>query len=135
MADRLGGSSAHEDGVVASSRGQARAHASTVRPQDLGLEALAQLVESSRDGIARLDEQLRVIYINPAGCEIVGYPLEQIIGRTGLLMVPAERHAEVRQSLLQRFREGPRGVRTTILRADGQERDIEYTGLLCELDG
>src|SRR5919199_1816632 len=135
MADRLGGSSADEDGVITSSRGQARAHASTVRPEDLGLEALAQLVESSRDGIALLDDQLRVIYMNPAGCEIVGYPLEQLIGRTGLLMVPAERHAEVRQSLLERFRQGPRGVRTTIVRADGQEREIEYTGMLFEPEG
>lgn len=109
-------------------------HTSTLHPEDLGLEALAQFVESSRDGIALLDEHLRVIYINPAGCEIVGYPLEQLIGRTGLLMVPPDRHAEVRRSLLERFREAPRGVRTTIVRADGQEREIEYAGMLFELD-
>ena len=108
---------------------------STVRPEDLGLEALAQLVESSRDGIALLDDQLRVIYMNPAGCEIVGHPLERLIGRTGLLMVPPERQAEVRATLIERFREGVRGVKTTILRADGQEREIEYTGMLFKLDG
>ncbi len=61
----------------------------------MGLDALAQLVEYSRDGIAVLDEQLRVLYVNPAGCEILGYPLEQLIGRSGLLMIPAERHEEV----------------------------------------
>ncbi|MDQ3977940.1 MAG: PAS domain-containing protein [Actinomycetota bacterium] len=66
-----------------------------MRPGDLGLDALAQLVEYSRDGIAVLDEQLRVLYVNPAGCEILGYPLEQLIGRSGLLMIPAERHEEV----------------------------------------
>lgn len=131
---RLGDSGADRDTVVVLSGGRG-AHASTVRPEDLGLGALAQLVESSRDGIALLDEQLRVIYMNPAGCEIVGYPLEQLIGRTGLLMVPTERHAEVRETLVERFREGPRGVRTTIVRGDGQEREIEYTGLLFELDG
>ena len=110
-------------------------NASTVRPEDLGLDALAQLVESSRDGIALLDEQLRVIYMNPPGCDIVGHPLERLIGRTGLLMVPPERQAEVRDSLLERFREGPRGVKTTIVRGDGQEREIEYTGMLFKLDG
>ncbi len=135
MADRLARSSADDDAVVVASSGRARPPASTVRPEDLGLEALAQLVESSRDGIALLDEQLRVIYMNPAGCEIVGHPLDRLIGRTGLLMVPSERHAELRQTLVERFRQGPRDVRTTIVRADGQEREIEYTGKLYDLDG
>jgi len=135
MADRLGDSGADSDSLVVASSGRARGQVSTIRPEELGLEALAHLVESSRDGIALLDEPLRVIYMNPAGCEIVGYPLEQLIGRTGLLMVPSERHAEVRESLVERFQQGPQGVRTTILCPDGQEREIEYTGMLFEMGG
>ena len=108
---------------------------SVARPQDLGLEALAQLVESSRDGIALLDEQLRVIYMNPAGCDIVGYPLERIVGRTGLLMVPPQRQSDVEQHLHARFEQGPRAVKTTIVRGDGEEREIEYTGMLLEQGG
>ena len=42
-----------------------------VRPDSVVLQALAQLVESSSDSIALLDEHLRVIHIDPAGCEIV----------------------------------------------------------------
>ncbi|HWI03029.1 MAG TPA: PAS domain S-box protein, partial [Acidimicrobiales bacterium] len=105
------------------------------RPRELGREALAQLVESSRDGIALLDEHLRVVYMNPAGCEIVGYPLERILGQTGLLMVPPERRSEVEQNLVARFEQGPRAVKTTIVRGDGEAREIEYTGMLLEQDG
>ncbi|MDQ4091335.1 MAG: GAF domain-containing protein [Actinomycetota bacterium] len=119
--------------MTLSSTVAARPSPSTARPEHLGLEALAQLVESTRDGIALLDEELRVIYMNPAGCQIVGYPLEQLIGRTGVLMIPRERQDEVRQTLVERFRGGPQGARTTILRADGQEREIEYSGMLFEM--
>lgn len=107
----------------------------SLNPKDLGLDALAQLVENARDGIALLDEHLRVVYINPAGCEILGYALEQVIGRSGLLMVPAQQHEEVRQTLLERMRQRPQGATAIIVRPDGEEREIEYTGMAFDLQG
>ena len=134
MAGGSRGPGGHGDSVIIPPIDHPSPDGWTTRPEQLGLDALAELVESSREGIAVLDDHLRVIYMNRAGCDVVGYGIEQLLGRTGLLMVPAARQAEV-QSVIERFRGGPRGVRTTIVRGDGQEREIEYTGMLLRLGG
>jgi len=41
-------------------------------PEALGLPGLANLVRTSLDGIAVLDADRRYVYVNPAGCRILG---------------------------------------------------------------
>jgi PAS domain S-box-containing protein len=55
----------------------------------LGLPVLANLVRTSDLGIALLDGDRRWLYVNPAGCRILGADLGELIGRTAPF-VPAE---------------------------------------------
>jgi PAS domain S-box-containing protein len=41
------------------------------------------LLESSADGLYGMDREARITFINPAGCAILGYAPEQIVGRDG----------------------------------------------------
>jgi len=55
----------------------------------LGLPVLANLVRTSDLGIALLDGDRRWLYVNPAGCRILGADLGELIGRP-VPFVPAE---------------------------------------------
>ena len=98
----------------------------------LSLDAVAQLIEGSLDGVAVLDEMLRVVYINKAGCDILGRPPEQLIGRTGLLAVSPEHQPATREKLLQAMETNPTRRNAKILRPDGREREIEYTNVVVD---
>ena len=47
----------------------------------LGLPALAGVLAGAQDGITVVDAGRRLIYANPAACQMLGYPLEQLRGR------------------------------------------------------
>ena len=49
-------------------------------PEELGLSVLGAFIKESLDGIAVLDKNLRVLYMNEAGCEILGIPPEALVG-------------------------------------------------------
>ena len=57
-------------------------------PEELGLPVLGAFIKESLDGIAVLDGNLRVLYMNEAGCEILGIPPEALVGESGLVVVP-----------------------------------------------
>ena len=65
-----------------------------VGPEQLGLGVLARLVDASLDGIGITDAEGWFVYANPAACAILGYPLEQLVGRH-FQMVFAERDRQV----------------------------------------
>lgn len=101
----------------------------------LGAAALGQVLEGSPDGVAVLDEALRVVAINPAGCEIVGRRSGELLGRTGLLAVSPERRDAAREDFCQALRDGRGRRSTTIVRPDGRARDIEYSFVVLEEAG
>ena len=101
----------------------------------LTLDALAQLIEGSLDGVAVVDETLRVVYINKAGCDILGRPSDELIGRTGLLAVSPERREGTRENLLRAMEGDQNRHSARILRPDGRERDIEYTNVVVDCAG
>ena len=106
-----------------------------LRAEGLGIGALAKLVEHSLDGIALLDEEFRFVYVNPAGCDIFGCPAEQLIGQPGLFLVAPERR-QAGRAFLQDAMAGRPGHRSgRIIRPDGQERELEATGRVFEVDG
>jgi len=59
----------------------------------LGLPALASVVEGAQDGITVCAADRRFVYANPAACQMLGYPLEQLRGRDFLDILPAREHA------------------------------------------
>ena len=102
----------------------------------LGVEALAAVVERSRDGIVVATEDRRYVYANPAACRIMGYSLEELLALPDFLdNFPAREH----QAMLEHFAEqlaGTTGLWTsTLLRADGTEREIRWTNMSFTVDG
>jgi signal transduction histidine kinase len=80
----------------------------------LGAEGLAGLVAAALDGLALLDGSGRYAHVNPAGCRILGLPLDELLGRAAVFGTPA--------------RDGDGGTRTARLMtpAHPRERDLEY---------
>jgi PAS domain S-box-containing protein len=60
--------------------------------QRLSAEYLRSFLEKSTDVYVEYDPQLRYISINPAGCSLLGRPLEDIIGKTNHELLQTETH-------------------------------------------
>ena len=109
-------------------------HPGPAGPEQVGLPALSAFIKESLDGIAMLDKDLRVLYMNEAGCEILGVQPDALVGETGLVAVPPRRRKAVGQILGEMLRGTGRGS-TTILRPNGEEREIEYTHVVLDAGG
>lgn len=96
-------------------------------PGEFDASILRQLVAEAHDGIGVLDEQLRFVHVNPAGCEILGRRLVDLIGTNSVLVAPPDSvaGAGVMRGELVDPSVG-RGT-ATIVRPDGREREIEVT--------
>src|SRR5215467_7289273 len=68
---------------------------------------LAAVIESSLDAILSMSLTGRIQSWNAGASSLYGYQAEEVLGRSILLIVPEELHAEELQ-LLQRIREGER---------------------------
>lgn len=104
-------------------------------PEHLGLDTLAEFLEASLDGIVVVDPDGRYLYANPVGCDIMGYRLEELIGRDCRMNFPERLH----QQMLNTFDAGIAGQTgrwsSAVLRPDGEEREIEYSNMRFEVDG
>src|SRR5215831_4319156 len=102
-------------------------------PVGLGVEDLAALVTAAADGITVLDSNRRIVYANPAACKQLGYPLKQLVGVDGLMLVPESE----RQTVLAVLTNAARGQRHAIegvaWRSDGSELDVEVTTSALDL--
>ena len=54
----------------------------------VGPDVLAAAVDASPDGVALLDEQGRCVYVNAAGCALLGAPSAELVGRPTPFPVP-----------------------------------------------
>src|SRR5262249_56080536 len=61
-----------------------------MKAERFGTDFWAALVRSSADGISVLDSDCRVVYANPATCEMLGYRLDQLLGRHRLTFLPEQ---------------------------------------------
>jgi PAS domain S-box-containing protein len=98
------------------------------RRKDEELARLAAIVESSHDGILSKDLDGTILSWNRAAERMYGYTAEEVVGRSILTIVPAERHDEVEQ-LLERIRRGEsvRNLETVRLRKDQSRIDVSVT--------
>jgi PAS domain S-box-containing protein len=105
----------------------------------LGLPALAGVVAGAQDGITVVDAERRVVYANPAACEMLGYSLEELRGRDFLGSIAARE----RSSILARFSEqlsgsvagAPAPFTCNLLDPDGSEREIVYSRFVVDVAG
>jgi PAS domain S-box-containing protein len=88
-----------------------------------------QIMDAMGQGLAVLNADGRVAYVNPALSCLVGYQPEEIVGRPALQFVPPERHPLT----LQRFERLQQGealtYETNIRRADGQVVPVLCNGV------
>jgi PAS domain S-box-containing protein len=95
--------------------------------ESLGLGDLAALVRASADGITVLDGDHRVVYANPAACELLGYSLDRMLGLDVLKLIP-ERERQTALTVFANARRGQsQAVAAIASRSDGSELEIEHT--------
>jgi PAS domain-containing protein len=58
----------------------------------LGLPALAEVLTRTEDGICVVDAGRRYVYANPAACQMLGLPIEELRGRDFLGRFPRWRN-------------------------------------------
>jgi PAS domain S-box-containing protein len=105
----------------------------------LGLPALAGVLAGAQDGITVVDAGRRFVYANPAACQMLGYPLEQLRGRDFLGSIPAREHT----IMLARFSdqlggaagEVPAPFTCNLRRPDGAEREVVYSQFAVDVAG
>jgi PAS domain S-box-containing protein len=106
---------------------------------ELGLSALAGVVAGAQDGITVVDADRRFVYANPAACEMLGYPLEQLRGRDFLDSIPVREHpimlARFSDQLHRSGGEAPVPFSCILRGPGGVEREIVYSQFAVERDG
>jgi PAS domain S-box-containing protein len=90
---------------------------------------IAQVAIATGEGVVICDEDLNYVWANPAACRIMGYQLEDLVGRNFLLNFPERMHA----SMVEAYRAqlaGHTGTFTgTLFRPDGSELDMTWTNM------
>jgi PAS domain-containing protein len=95
---------------------------------ELPPEVHAKLVSGALDGLALLDEDRRCIFLNPAGCRILGAPPDSIVGQAGFWDPRANGSVDSPEApeVQRRSDQGGPLKRTTWRPGSFRERQLEY---------
>lgn len=85
---------------------------------------LAGVIETAMDGILTIDQEHKIVLVNPAAANIFGYTVEQLMGAAIDIVIPV-RHRHVHSAHVSQF--GERG--TTRRKMGGNFDDYYITGL------
>jgi PAS domain S-box-containing protein len=85
------------------------------------------LVTSLQEGVGMTDTDDRLVYVNPAYCEMLGYSKEELIGRELAGLIPPEEHPKVDAETELRKRGHKSRYELVMLRRDGERRDIRVS--------
>lgn len=88
-------------------------------------QRLQAIFDNALDAIVLTDNETRYVDVNPAACDLLGYPRSELIGRSFLEFVPVERRAEVESIMAELYRGQQRGE-YRLARPDGSQRDTEF---------
>ncbi|MGM7774550.1 histidine kinase [Arthrobacter sp. KNU-44] len=90
--------------------------------------ALAVL-ENAADGVVVCDDQMRYVWVNPIGCRIMGYALQELQGQDFLMTFPERMHAVMVESYRAQLK-GSMGTYTgTLLTRAGAEVEMSWTNM------
>jgi diguanylate cyclase (GGDEF)-like protein/PAS domain S-box-containing protein len=102
---------------------------------EIGLESTENrfkaLIENSADGVVLIDSQANIIYSSNAITKLLGYEVNEFVGRNGFDLMHPEDTARVQQVFLQLLQSAPGAVVNTeyrYLHKDGSWHWIEATG-------
>ena len=100
-----------------------------------GLESLAQVVDSSMDGVAALNQAGRIIYANSAAGGVLGVSPESIVGTDFLAYVLPEDRQRLGPYFADIALRRPGQLRARAMRPDGDVRELELSHTLIEARG
>src|SRR5215470_10232087 len=101
--------------------------------EGLGIDVLAAVVSTSADGITVLDTDRRVVYANPAACELLGYPLDRLLGNDFLTFVPEWDRPTARAFFANARCGRSEAVAAAAYRPNGSNVEIEWTTAVLDL--
>ena len=101
----------------------------------LGLPSLAEVLTRTEDGICVVDAERRYVYANPAACQMLGHPVEQLRGRDFLDSFPAREHATVLGRLPAQVGDTAAPFTCTLCGSDGAGREIDCSAFAIEMAG
>lgn len=82
------------------------------------------------DGIFLIDEQGRMLEMNPRGCEILGYPKEELVGQPVMRFHPPDEIERTVKGLARLAIDKLVTMESTFIRKDGERISVEITGKL-----
>jgi PAS domain S-box-containing protein len=90
------------------------------------------LGESSRDMIAELDDDGRILYVSPGCADVLGHPPESLLGRSGFSLIHPDDKKHNAETFLETLKEeGPvRSEPYRVHHRDGSWRWVEGVGVL-----
>ncbi len=85
------------------------------------------LVTSLQEGVGMTDAEDRLVFVNPAFCDILGFTKEELAGRELESLVPAEERQRMEAETELRKRGQKSCYELVMLRKDGERRDIRVS--------
>jgi len=104
-------------------------------PEQLTPELVAHMLQLTPAAVAVLDPRFRVVKVSAAACQLLEYPLEELMGKDYLRHFHPEEQAAIRARWADPG--GPERYRhpTRIVRKDGQVRHVETMHFHANLEG
>jgi PAS domain S-box-containing protein len=99
------------------------------------LEIIRRMVDVAPAALVVLDASHRFVYVNPAACELFGCRADELLGRDFVeSLAPGEREESTAYlSSLAANQPGHKGM--TVLRPDGQGREVQFSHMSFESGG
>jgi PAS domain S-box-containing protein len=101
----------------------------------LGVSALAGILVGAQEGITIADADRRWVYANPAACQMLGRPLEQLRGQDLLSSVPARERKFVVGRIAELLGGAPARYSRVLMNSDGAERETVYSIFAVDIAG
>lgn len=89
--------------------------------------ALANLLDALPDGIVLLDAGGRCLFTNPAACEILGVPRDELLGRDLRTAVPERDRASLKENIEAALSAQPARGTVVFVRPNGEKREVDYS--------
>lgn len=84
-------------------------------------EEYSQLIEAMNEGLAILDKEGKITYVNKHFCDTLGYPRDEILGRTPVDYVTAENRSALERHMKERAKGGISTYVANLEGVDGQK--------------
>jgi PAS domain S-box-containing protein len=91
-------------------------------------EKYRRIVETAGEGFVLMDEQLRIVDVNEAYCRLIGYPREELLGKTPLDFTAEEYRQILEASRSELLNQEYRKFESVLVRKNGREVPVLIHG-------